>query len=158
VQQFFKAGLVTLPINQSTGTPTVQVQHSQHETHLDILQIQKFGFASNPPVGSAVITLSLVGDAPRKLVVGSHNDGLRPKGIPSGGTVLYDAGGTLVSLPSNGTVVVSVGGTPILTVNNEGISVTGKITSTGDMIAAGISLDHHEHPVDGASTGPPYRS
>lgn len=42
-----------------------------------------------------------------------------------------------------------------LKVKNGDISCTGKVAAEGDVTAGGVSLEEHDHPVNGDMTGPP---
>ena len=149
--QMFKIGQLTAPTNEQSGTAISQIQFNAYETHT-VFAVQDFGFASAPPLGSQMITLSVSGDAARKLAFGSHNAALRPLNTPTGGAVIYDATGTTIRLGNNGTVAITIGGVAILTVDAAGLVVTGSITASGDVIGTGISLDMHHHTGGGGSS------
>lgn len=154
-----KIGRTTTATDEATGTANVQVQHSPFDTHTGIEIAQQFGHASAPPVGSAVITVAIGGDANKKFVVATHNDGLRPQNIPAGGSVQYDAAGTQVSLPNDGTIILKIGDTTILKATKDGIEITGTLTASkditstgGDVVASGHSLDNHKHNTTAAGS------
>jgi phage baseplate assembly protein V len=172
VANLFSTGVSTLPTNESGGTATIQVKHNPYVTHSDINIGQQFGFCSSPPVGSSLLTLAVGGDHSRKVVFGTHNEGLRPTGTPTGGTVIYDAGGTTISLTAdgnatiklNGTFAIEIGGATIFQVNSGGVevggtlSVSSTINAVGNIKGEGISLFSHVHGgvmAGGADTSPP---
>ena len=59
---------------------------------------QTFGLSSVPPSGAEGIILSSGGRSDRGHLLGLEHPSYKPKGTPLGGTVLYDANGSAISL------------------------------------------------------------
>jgi phage gp45-like len=153
----------TMPINDASGTPTAQIQHNTTEgVHSDIYMVQQYGFFSNPPVGSAVTTVSMGGYATKKMVVGSSHTS-RPQAQPTNAVGLFDTSGVVVLLAADGTAKIQIGGLTILEVGIDGIQINGTVTATGDIQStggniisgSGVELEHHTHTVGSATSSPP---
>jgi phage baseplate assembly protein V len=59
---------------------------------------QPFGMTSNPPAGSEGLLLAMGGRSDRLLGLGFEHKDYRPKDTEIGGTIIYDANGSAVSL------------------------------------------------------------
>lgn len=85
-------------IDDSGGQQFVKATGLSGQTIGQMVRSQHFGLSSVPPAGSEGLALPLGGRADRLWALGSEHPGLRPKGTPMGGTVLYDAYGDAVSI------------------------------------------------------------
>jgi phage gp45-like len=121
------------------------------EQFQDVYRPQPHGFSSNPPTGSEGIFLSLGGRSDRLLALGFEHKDKRPKNLPAGASVLYDAQGNVVRMmmangiqidASAGKVYVKPGGgqnvylggtgadgsyAPVSTVSGPAVNVLAKI-------------------------------
>ena len=61
-------------------------------------RVMNFGFSSSPPEGADFLLLALGGGSSRAMAIGGEHQQYRPKGIPAGSTILYDAYGSAISL------------------------------------------------------------
>lgn len=61
-------------------------------------RVQHFGLSSHAPAGSHGLGLALHGRRDLVVALGLENAQHRPRGVEAGGTVLYDANGSAVSL------------------------------------------------------------
>jgi phage gp45-like len=61
-------------------------------------RVQPFGLSSNPPAGAHGIGLRLRGSSDLAAVLGLELPSFRPLNTEGGGTVVYDANGSVVSL------------------------------------------------------------
>lgn len=61
-------------------------------------RVQAFGLSSNAPVGSHGLGLALGGRRDQVVALGLENAQHRPRSTEVGGTILYDAFGTAISL------------------------------------------------------------
>jgi phage baseplate assembly protein V len=131
-----------------------------------IVHIQPFGFSSNPPVGGEGLILCPGGRSDRAMFFGGEHPAHRPQNTPSGGTIVYDAFGDIISIVQQNIRIVHATQVSIeapaviikgaLTVtqtfnvqNSGGVSapatVTGSIAVTGDVTAGNISVINHVH-------------
>ena len=62
----------------------------------DVYRAQSHGFSSHPPKGSEGLFLSLGGRADRIVGLGFEHKDKRPKKLPEGGSIQYDADGNMV--------------------------------------------------------------
>jgi phage gp45-like len=119
-------------------------------------RVQHFGLSSAAPVGSHGIGMSLHGRRDLVVALGLENAQHRPRNVAPGGTVLYDAFGSAISLIQQNMRIVHaqkiehvVGGvTMILT--GDGLAITGgRVTHDGRSIGS----DHiHGGVVPGGGT------
>ena len=101
-----------------------------------------YGFTSNPPVGSDVLVNFVGANRTNGVVVAIGSQSYRMKNLESGEVAIYDKLGQSVHLTAAGIVIMSAG-LPI-TINGD-IQLNGSLNATGDIVADGISLDHHKH-------------
>lgn len=101
-----------------------------------------YGFTSNPPVGSDVLVNFVGANRTNGVVVAIGSQSYRMKNLESGEVAIYDKLGQSVHLTAMGIVIMSAG-MPI-TINGD-IQLNGSLNATGDIVADGISLDHHKH-------------
>ena len=141
--------LTTTPMDQSSGTATVQLTHNEFETPSDIVVFQQVGFVSNPPVGTGVITLAPHNDASKKFVIATHNPHTRYVGLPADGTCMHSPSnsasinivGNEISFIVGGVVIGTITGSnwtinTNMTVNGN-LTVDGSINATGNIHATG---------------------
>ena len=127
-----------------------------------------YGFSSHVPLDGAVTHVLQNGGDPSDLFAlpPSNPAAARMGGLKEGETVLYDVAnqrvhlrdGKIVEIDAAQEMVVKIAGRPVLTVTDDGVQVNGKITATGDVTGAGISLKNHVHggvQSGGSQTGNP---
>lgn len=68
------------------------------EAFEDVYRPQPHGFSSHAPAGSEGLFLALGGRSDRLVALGFEHKDKRPKDLPEGGTVLYDADGNVVRI------------------------------------------------------------
>lgn len=139
--------------------------------------LQPWGLTGNPPAGGDVAVMALGGWLSRPAAIGGAHPQFRLKGLPVGGTVLYDAFLQFIKLIQDnieisGTGTITIRAPNIIlegaiqivgTVTGQGVDpiniaspinqTSGGFITTGDLQANGISLVGHEHPVSGVATG-----
>ncbi|MHB0819831.1 phage baseplate assembly protein V [Stutzerimonas stutzeri] len=107
------------------------------------------------PSGETAQGIALIGLYSRQRPAPSNSANLRRRTYPDGAVIDYDhATSTLTAtLPNGGKAkLVAPGGVTIL----GDVDITGLVTVSEDVIAAGISLVRHTHPGDsGGTTGAP---
>lgn len=96
--EFFAASEVTrgkiVSVDDSGDGQTVTVEGYRGERFSEVLRGQSHGFSSHPPVGAVGHFLRL-GSSDRLVAIG-HETPSRPRSIPPGAGVLYDASGNLI--------------------------------------------------------------
>ncbi|SNR95220.1 phage baseplate assembly protein V [Humidesulfovibrio mexicanus] len=138
---------------------------------------QHFGFTSAPPPGTQLIVLPLGGSTAHSVIIATENGAYRVD-VASGEACIYSMWGDKVHLKQERIEVETktlhikasqqvVFETPSITMQGTGggaaaatmtgsLHTTGAITSDGDHVAGGVSLEHHTHPGDsGGTTGEP---
>lgn len=136
---------------------------------------QHFGFTSGPPPGTQIIVLPLGGSTAHSVIIATENGAYRMD-VASGEACLYSMWGDKVHLKQERIEVETktlhikasdqvIFETPSLTMQGTGggdaaatmtgsLHTTGTVTSDGDHVAGGVSLEHHTHPgCQGGSTG-----
>lgn len=89
-----------------------------------VWRAQDFGISSVPPAGSEGLLQAIAGNSDRLLYRdGGHQD-YRPKGLPSGGTALYDADGKLLKFVKDETTF-DAGNKPVTIFNATKVKVEG---------------------------------
>ena len=122
---------------------------------------QPFGLAAHPPADGAIsVMIGLGGDEADPVVLGLSNpQAARMGGLAEGESALYDAAGQRVHLVGGQTIAigavqqvqVSIGAAVVLVVKAGGVQITGdltvsgKITATGDVVAGSVSVQQHLH-------------
>lgn len=136
---------------------------------------QHFGFTSGPPAGTQLIVLPLGGSTAHSVIIATENGAYRVD-VASGEACIYSQWGDKVHLKRERIEVETktlhikaseqvVFETPALSMQGMGggaaaatmtgsLHTTGTVTSDGDHVAGGVSLEHHTHPgCQGGSTG-----
>ena len=157
IRQPFR-GLV-LAANSAANIMLVQVAGMATEQLQAVEYFQHFGFTSVPPEGAQVIVLPLGGKTDQAVIVGSELGAKRVKNLASGEAALYNAFGSVVFLHAEGSISItsSISGTSLVFNADGTISVNsaGVTTLLEDLVAAGISLKNHVHPIPGGTSGAP---
>lgn len=153
------------------------------ETLPGIMRVESYGLASHPPSGGEGIIACLGGRSDRAVFIGGEHPEFRPKNLPTGGTMLYDAFGQHLkfiehnvelvgaeTMTIRSPVIILDGAVQITgTVTQDGVGgvinlgasinqTAGNITTVGNVTASGIDLVNHVHPgvqTGGGSTGAP---
>lgn len=153
----------------------VQVGLLADETADDVERFQNYGFTSVPLPGAEGVCLFLGGSREHGVVIAMDDRRYRLKGLEGGEVALYtDEGdsivlkrGRIIEAVTETFKLLATTGVQILTptmavASPDGgaatANFTGSISTTGDVVAAGISLDGHAHvdvePGSGTSGGP----
>jgi len=138
---------------------------------------QQFGFTSGPPKGTQLIILPLGGSTAHSVVIATENGAYRVD-VASGEACVYSQWGDKVHLKKelievetktlrikaseqvifetpNISMQGTNGGAAAASMTGS-LHTTGAVTSDGDHVAGGVSLEHHTHPGDsGGVTGEP---
>jgi phage gp45-like len=141
-------GLVTSTSLDANGLPIYQVQKSKYELHTNIPLMQPEGFASRSISGTSdVVIANQSGDNNRGVIIVTRNKGVLSSvwaNLNEGEVAIYSPFGQKIYLDNQGGITLSTGNGKPFTVDTS-INVTGGITTTGDVVANGISLENHLH-------------
>ena len=169
----FRARLSTL--GKGAAVQLVQADALAGERLQAAELFQHFGFTSGPPPGTQLIVLPLGGSTAHSVIIATENGAYRVD-VQSGEACIYSMWGDKVHLKRERIEVETkvfhlkaseqvIFETPSLTMHGTGggaaaatmtgsLHTTGAITSDGDHVAGGVSLEHHTHPGDsGGTTG-----
>lgn len=150
---FIARGIIKL-IDFSKPVPVAQAEIMADELQDEIEFIQAFGFASKPPQNSEAIIVSLNGSTSKRVIINTINRDYHFALDEDGSAVFHDANGQYILMKSDGIHVFT---NKKLFVNapetdwTGDINLTGKLTASDDVLAAGISLKNHKH--SGVSAG-----
>ncbi len=115
---------------------------------------QQFGFTSSPPPGTQVIMLPLGGSTAHSVIIATEHGAYRLD-VASGEACLYSQWGDKVHVKRE---EIELATRRVVITAPDGVSLEGSLTTTGDVVAGGVSLMHHTHPgvePGGGETGQP---
>lgn len=99
---------VTVTKVDDSGTQQlVNLRGLAGEAPEDIVHLSRFGFGSNPVLGSEGVGISLGGRSDRLMVLGLEHKDHRRKNLPAGTSVVYDNQGNIVFLKGANGIEVS---------------------------------------------------
>jgi phage baseplate assembly protein V len=123
------------------------------ETKDNIEHFEPYGFTSNPPDGSEVMTVFIEGDRSHGVVICAADRRVRIKNLGKGFIGLGLEGGPQLVIDPAGTMIITATALHIAATT---ITSSGEWTHTGEFKADGISLPHHIHTdPQGGNTGQP---
>lgn len=125
-------------VDDSGPLQKCQITGLAGETLSNIPRIQNFGFASNPPVDSEAIILSLGGMRENVVIVTADNRIVRFKDLGSGESAVYTDDGTLIHLKKGGLIDV-IAATKVL-VTSPDVEFTGNVKINGNLHTVGNVL------------------
>lgn len=98
-----------------------------------IVRVQPHGFSSYPVNDAEGVMIQLAGRSGRTMFLGGEHKDKRPKNLPQGGTVIYDADGNVVrvvgtdlQIKHKTKIVLAVGETQII-ISEDGIVLKGNV-------------------------------
>lgn len=126
-----------LQISSRADSPLDEVEH-----------IEPYGFTSQPLAGAEAIVAKPGGNAGRALVL-LVNDRRHRIVVGEGEVAIYTHQGDMVQLKSDRSILLKAAGkvrveAPVAEFTGD-LQVSGKVTSQGDQVAAGISQINHRH-------------
>ena len=142
---------------------TLQVKLTAGELKDGVEHFEPYGFTSNPLAGAEVLTLFLNGDRSHGVVVVAADRRYRLQELESGEVAIYSDEGDKVHF-KRGRVIdietdtLNIKATTAVNFDTPVINQTGKIVSTGDQVAGGISQINHIHTnvqAGNGNSGPP---
>ena len=141
-------GRTTAPADDSGPAQTVQVRLSGGEVRDGLPVTAIYGLASHAPVGSDVVCLFLGGDRSNGVVIGTANQGSRPRGRRPGEVAIYNEFGMTVFLSADG-IRIDAGGKPLRITRAPEVTMDGDLKVKGEVTAmsdgAAIRLSQHKH-------------
>jgi phage baseplate assembly protein V len=126
----FGRGRVTF-VDDSGPVQVVQIKTNLLAVSDDRYRVAEFGFTSNPPIGSDVLTLHVAGDISAGAVFATNHQPSRPTGLQTGETMLYSQDGKQIYMTAAGGIVVNANSQPV-TVNG---ATTVTIVAATEVIA-----------------------
>lgn len=118
------------------------------ENRPDILNLQNYGFASRPPVGSVGNKLAMGGRNSTPLIFGLEHPQYRPK-IGAGQVALYDQYGNIMKYMDEGIIIDYQSRTIEMTGGQWNITgdvtITGNLHVDGDITTTGVNPNNHSH-------------
>ena len=142
---------------------TLQVRLTAGEVKDAVEHFEPYGFTSNPLAGAEVLTMFLSGDRSHAVVVVAADRRYRIKELKPGEVAIYTDEGDKVHF-KRGRVIdietdtLNIKATTAVNFDTPVINQTGKIISTGDQIAGGVSQIGHVHTnvqAGSGNSGPP---
>ncbi len=115
IQGVLGRGRVTFT-DDSGPVQVMQVRSNAQEVSDKRVRMMDFGFSSNPPLGSEVLTSHIAGDKTSGAVYATNHQASRPRGLLSGESMLYSEDGKRIYLTAGGGIVVEAAGQEV-TVN-----------------------------------------
>ncbi|MBU1041578.1 MAG: phage baseplate assembly protein [Proteobacteria bacterium] len=150
----YRARLSTL--GKGAAMQLVQAEALSGETLQAAELAQHFGFTSGPPAGTQLIVLPLGGSTAHSVIIATENGAYRVD-VQSGEACIYSQWGDKVHLKRE---EIEVATRRLVVTAPDGMTLAGDVmlagslTATGDVVAGGVSLQHHTHPgCQGGSTG-----
>jgi len=142
---------------------TLQVRLTAGEVKDSVEHFEPYGFTSNPLSGAEVLTMFLSGDRSHAVVVVAADRRYRIKELKPGEVAIYtDEGdkvhfkrGRIIDIETN---TLNIKAATAVNFDTPVINQTGKIVSTGDQIAGGVSQIKHVHTnvqAGSGNSGPP---
>ncbi|MBT9263589.1 phage baseplate assembly protein V [Pseudomonas sp. MG-9] len=142
---------------------TLQVRLTAGEVKDSVEHFEPYGFTSNPLSGAEVLTMFLSGDRSHAVVVVAADRRYRIKELKPGEVAIYtDEGdkvhfkrGRIIDIETN---TLNIKAATAVNFDTPVINQTGKIVSTGDQIAGGVSQIEHVHTnvqAGSGNSGPP---
>lgn len=115
-----------------------------------IVRVLPHGFSSNPPAESEGVMVQLGGRSDRTMFLGGEHKEKRPKNLPAGGAVIYDADGNVVRVVGDD-LQITHKKKIVLKVGNSSI----EITDDGILLKGNVDLgDKGGLPVDRTDNNP----
>ena len=132
--------VIITKVDDSGNQQLIDYDGVKDEQHTNVVRLQAFGYSNNPPAGAEGVVLALNSrDAP--MLIGIEHPDHKPKGLPSGGSRLYDSKGSYVDLDAAGNIShVSATSISITTATlkiKANVEITGDIKHTGKMTSSG---------------------
>lgn len=100
-------------VDDSGETQRVRGYGQAGEELTKVHRVQSHGLFSNPPKGSHGVAIPLGGERDLSVVIGGESAVNRPRNVPPGQTVLYDASGNIIRMFGGDGIKLNAAGRPI---------------------------------------------
>lgn len=142
---------------------SLQVRLTAGELKDNVEHFEPYGMTSNPLPGAEVLTMFLGGDRSHAVVVVASDRRYRITELKPGEVAIYTDEGDKIHFKRGRiidieTATLNIKATTAVNIDTPVINQTGKIVSTGDQVAGGVSQIKHVHTnvqAGNANSGPP---
>ena len=142
---------------------SLQVRLTAGELKDNVEHFEPYGLTSNPLPGAEVLTVFLNGDRSHGVVVVASDRRYRIKALEPGEVAIYTDEGDKIHFKRGRiidieTATLNIKATTSVNFDTPVINQTGKIVSTGDQVAGGVSQIQHVHTnvqTGNGNSGPP---
>ncbi|MCD9569414.1 MULTISPECIES: phage baseplate assembly protein V [Pseudomonas] len=136
---------------------SLQMRLTAGEVNDDMEHFEPYGFTSNPLAGAEGIATFLGGDRSHGVVLVVADRRYRLKALAAGEVAIYTDEGDKIHFKRGrvidiDTATLNIRASSGVTIDSPTLSMSGKIVSQGDQVAAGISQINHVH--SGVQPGP----
>lgn len=136
---------------------SLQMRLTAGEVNDDMEYFEPYGFTSNPLAGAEGIATFLGGDRSHGVVLVVADRRYRLKALAAGEVAIYTDEGDKIHFKRGrvidiDTATLNIRACSGVTIDSPTLSMSGKIVSQGDQVAAGISQINHVH--SGVQPGP----
>lgn len=136
---------------------SLQMRLTAGEVNDDMEHFEPYGFTSNPLAGAEGIATFLGGDRSHGVVLVVADRRYRLKALAAGEVAIYTDEGDKIHFKRGrvidiDTATLNIRASSAVTIDSPTLSMSGKIVSQGDQVAAGISQINHVH--SGVQPGP----
>nr|BFD40008.1 phage baseplate assembly protein V [Pseudomonas sp. FFPRI_1] len=136
---------------------SLQMRLTAGEVNDDMEHFEPYGFTSNPLAGAEGIATFLGGDRSHGVVLVVADRRYRLKALAAGEVAIYTDEGDKIHFKRGrvidiDTATLNIRASSAVTIDSPTLSMSGKIVSQGDQVAAGISQINHAH--SGVQPGP----
>ncbi|WP_047284147.1 phage baseplate assembly protein V [Pseudomonas protegens] len=136
---------------------SLQMRLTAGEVNDDMEHFEPYGFTSNPLAGAEGIATFLGGDRSHGVVLVVADRRYRLKALAAGEVAIYTDEGDKIHFKRGrvidiDTATLNIRASSGVTIDSPTLSMSGKILSQGDQVAAGISQINHVH--SGVQPGP----
>ena len=136
--------------NSATKLQSLQMRLTAGEVNDDMEHFEPYGFTSNPLAGAEGIATFLGGDRSHAIVLVVADRRYRLKALAQGEVAIYTDEGDKIHFKrgriiDNETATLNIRASRAVNFDTPVINQSGKIVSTGDQLAGGISQINHVH-------------
>ncbi len=143
--------------NSANKLQSLQMRLTAGEVNDDMEHFEPYGFTSNPLAGAEGIATFLGGDRSHAVVLVVADRRYRLKALAAGEVAIYTDEGDKIHFKRGrvidiDTATLNIRASSGINIDSPTLSMSGKIVSQGDQLAAGISQINHVH--SGVQPGP----
>lgn len=143
--------------NSANKLQSLQMRLTAGEVNDDMEHFEPYGFTSNPLAGAEGIATFLGGDRSHAVVLVVADRRYRLKALAAGEVAIYTDEGDKIHFKRGRvidieTATLNIRASSGVNIDSPTLSMSGKIVSQGDQLAAGISQINHVH--SGVQPGP----